>query len=139
FWYTLSQLLRRLSRTTASPRSITMTLPRNLLIACLFCALIGCGGSNTTGEVKKDEKEDDHKRKIVGRWELVKSSDENGPKAGDLTVEFTKKGTTTATIKDSGGKTEKKEGTYSVDGETLKMGDKGAEDETARIKKLTDK
>jgi uncharacterized protein (TIGR03066 family) len=116
-----------------------MSLIWKVLTGCAIIGLAGCGASHTTGDSQKEAKSDDNKSKIVGTWELVKSSQEHGPKAGDLTIAFTKDGTTMVIIKVGGGKTEKKDGTYSVDGETLNIVEKGGESETAKIKKLTDK
>jgi uncharacterized protein (TIGR03066 family) len=79
-----------------------------------------------------------NKKNIVGVWEVSKSDSGAPPGA---TVEFTKDGKMIVTIKD-GDKTEKVEGTYTIDKDSitskLKIGDQTKE-ETVKIKKLTDK
>jgi uncharacterized protein (TIGR03066 family) len=79
-----------------------------------------------------------NKKNIVGVWEVVKS--DSGAPAG-ATVEFTKDGKMIVTIKD-GDKTEKVEGTYTIDKDSitskLKIGDQTKE-ETVKITKLDDK
>ena len=82
-----------------------------------------------------DKDKDDNAKKIVAKWEVTKSG-------SDLpvgsTVEFTKDGKITATIKDD---TTKIEGTYKVEKEKLsvklKVGDQTV-DEVVTITKLTD-
>jgi uncharacterized protein (TIGR03066 family) len=83
-----------------------------------------------------EDKKDDNKAKIVGIWEMIK---------GDLkgaTIEFTKDGKFKVAYEDEG---EKKmtEGTYSIDGESLKAirkdPDGSDHKETLKITKLTEK
>ena len=77
--------------------------------------------------------------KLVGKWELTKSSDESAPKGA--MVEFTKDNKVTITF-DANGKEVKLEGTYKVDGEklTVKLPLPGGKDneDTDTIKMLTD-
>src|SRR5260370_25942943 len=74
--------------------------------------------------------------KLVGKWEATK-----GPGAVGSTLEFTKDGKVYFQNKD---KTENQEGTYKLDGDTLKykITDKRAGEErteSVKIKRLTDK
>ncbi|VTT97172.1 unnamed protein product [Gemmataceae bacterium] len=84
----------------------------------------------TTAEDKKDGKLD--AKLLIGKWS---PADEKAP----VVVEFTDKGKMTLTI-DIGGKSEKVEGTYKLDGDKLEMvmsfGGKEMK-ETVTISKLT--
>jgi len=84
-----------------------------------------------TAQEKKDEKIDG--KKLIGKWA---PADEKAP----VTIEFTDKGKMTLSI-DIGGKSEKIEGTYKLDGDKLEMvmsfGGKEMK-ETVVISKLTD-
>ncbi len=84
-----------------------------------------------TADDKKDEKID--AKKLIGKWAPV---DDKAP----VTIEFTDKGKMTLSI-DLGGKAEKIEGTYKLDGDKLEMvmsfGGKEMK-ETVTISKLTD-
>ena len=84
-----------------------------------------------TAEDKKDEKID--AKKLIGKWQ---PAEEKVP----VTVEFMDKGKMSLTI-DLGGKSEKIEGTYKLDGNKLEMvmsfGGKEMK-ETVTISKLTD-
>lgn len=81
-----------------------------------------------------------NKEKIVGTWELVKTTEKNAPPVGS-TVEFTKDGKAKLTVKAD--KPMTLEATYSVDGDTLKILLKGPDGkeatDTMKITKLTDK
>jgi uncharacterized protein (TIGR03066 family) len=83
------------------------------------------------------DKKDDNKTKIVGVWEVVKGEAPKG-----ATMEFTKDGKLKFTVEVEGKKVTV-EGTYEVDGESIKTVGKGPDGkehkETAKIKKLTDK
>ena len=106
---------------------------KSLATAVACCLVLALAGSLLAAE--KDAKT--NKDKLVGVWEVTKSE---GAPAGS-TVEFTKDGKMIVTVK-ADNKTEKVEGTYTVDGDSiksnLKVGDKEVK-ETAKIKKLTDK
>ncbi|MBA4190037.1 MAG: TIGR03066 family protein [Planctomycetaceae bacterium] len=84
-----------------------------------------------TAQDKKDEKID--AKKLIGKWAPV---DDKAP----VTIEFTDKGKLTLSI-DIGGKSEKIEGTYKLEGDKLEMvmsfGGK-EQKETVTISKLTD-
>ena len=81
------------------------------------------------------------KEKLIGTWEFVKSTEKNSPPPGS-TVEFAKDGKLTISIK-TGKQTITVKGTYSVDGDTLKIvterSDGKDATETMRIIRLTDK
>ncbi|WP_439630442.1 TIGR03066 family protein [Gemmata sp.] len=85
----------------------------------------------TTADDKKDGKID--AKKLIGKWS---PTDEKAP----VVVEFTDKGKMSLTI-EVGGKSEKIEGTYKLDGDKLEMvmafGGKEMK-ETVTISKLTD-
>jgi uncharacterized protein (TIGR03066 family) len=115
-----------------------MSIVRSTLTGCLAIAVIGCGGSATTPPPKAA---DSNKDKIVGTWETTKAP-EGLPKDAVVTVEFTKDGKCTQSVK-FGEKTMKGEGTYEVDGDKIKTVIKAPtgkeEKETLTIKTLTDK
>jgi uncharacterized protein (TIGR03066 family) len=81
-----------------------------------------------------------NKEKILGTWELVKTTEKDGAPAGS-TVEFMKDGKAKLTIKAD--KPMTLEVTYTVDGDTLKIMLKGPDGkevtDTMKITKLTDK
>lgn len=81
-----------------------------------------------------------NKTKIVGMWELVKAEDKTPP--GTTTVEFTKDGKLKVTAS-VGGTEFNLGGTYTLDGDKLKLTIKGPDgkekSETDTITKLTDK
>ena len=96
----------------------------------------------TMAQDKKDAKKDDKKidpTKLVGKWELTKSTDPMAPK-GAL-VEFTKDNKVIITLTISG-KEDKYDGSYKVDGDKLsvKLNDPAEKDkeDTDTIKSLTD-
>lgn len=141
-----------------------MKVLRFALVGFLVLGLVGCGSSPTT---KRDEKKDtagksddhketagkgdDHKEtagkgddktehsthdKLVGTWEVSK-----GEMPPGSTVQFTKDGKMKVTMK-AGDKTVLAEGTYEVEGMSIKTTQKqGAKEvkETLKIKSLTDK
>jgi uncharacterized protein (TIGR03066 family) len=113
-------------------KGLLMKSLRSVVACCLVLSLAGLAFA----EEKKDDTKS-NKDKLVGVWEVTKSE---GAPAGS-TVEFTKDGKMIVTVK-ADNKTEKVEGTYTVDGDSiksnLKVGDKEVK-ETAKIKKLTDK
>jgi uncharacterized protein (TIGR03066 family) len=79
---------------------------------------------------------EDKADKLVGKWEATK-----GDIPAGSTAEFSKDGKIKVTLK-RGDKTESKEGTYKLDGDTLKVTSKdgGMErTESFKLKKLTDK
>jgi uncharacterized protein (TIGR03066 family) len=84
---------------------------------------------------------DTNKQKIVGTWEMVKSSDKNAPPPG-TTVEFTKDGKMKIKLKVEG-KEVVLEGTYSIDGDkllsTMKEPDGKEQKDTDTITKLNGK
>jgi uncharacterized protein (TIGR03066 family) len=114
-----------------------MSSVKLVLAGCAMVAVIGCGSSTTPGGAASN------KDKIVGTWEFVKSSEKDAPPAGAMSVEFTKDGKMTMSMKMPGmDKPITAEGTYEVDGDTLKTkGGPGGKDKTESVKiaKLTDK
>ena len=121
-----------------------MQLLRWTVTFCLILGLAGCGVSTTTklatspSSTKPEPKpQATNKDKIVGTWEVAKS-DEIPP---GTVFEFTKDGKMKMSMKMEG-KTVEMEGTYEVEGETLKSvgkGPDGKEDKnTDTIVKLTD-
>lgn len=105
---------------------------KSLVALCVSALLFA--GSSFADEKKIDDK------KIVGKWELTKSSDEGAPKGA--IVEFTKDGKLTITI-DFNGKKIELGGKYTVKGDKLTVtvvGPDGGEgkEQTDSIKELTD-
>jgi len=98
------------------------------LAAFLFVGLTAAYGA---------DKKDDNKTKILGVWEVAKGDLPKGS-----TMEFTKDGKLKVTI-DVEGKKVVVEGTYEVDGDSIKTTGKGPDGkeqkETVKIKKLSDK
>jgi uncharacterized protein (TIGR03066 family) len=93
--------------------------------------VLGFAGLADAGAQKEKDKFD--AKKLLGKWEPV-----DGKEA--ITIEFSDKGKMTISI-DVGGKSEKVEGTYKLDGDKLEMvisfGGKDMK-ETVTITKLTD-
>ncbi len=81
------------------------------------------------------------KAKLVGTWEFVKSSEKKSPLSGSM-VEFTKDGKLKMSIQ-SGNQAITIEGTYSLDGDTLRIVTEGPDREdathTMKIIRLTDR
>jgi uncharacterized protein (TIGR03066 family) len=105
---------------------------KSILAACAAAVLF-------VGAAAADDKKVDA-AKLVGKWELTKSTDEGAPK-GAL-VEFTKDNKLTITL-DFGGKKLELMGTYKVDGDKItvkiKSPDGGKEEEdTDTIKELSE-
>jgi uncharacterized protein (TIGR03066 family) len=107
---------------------------RALIGAVAVLGLAGLAGP-AAGQEKIDAK------KLIGKWQPAEAA-----KGADVTVEFAEKGKLIFTI-DVGGKTEKIEGTYKLDGDKLEMvmvvgKDKDGKDkeqrETVTLTKLTD-
>lgn len=113
------------------------------LVGCLIVGLAGCGSPTTKGKAAATTTggpapaATPNKDKILGTWELVKGE---GAPPGTL-AEYTKDGKVKVTVK-AGGKEMKMEGTYSVEGDTLKttMKGPGGKEETDKdkIEKLTE-
>jgi uncharacterized protein (TIGR03066 family) len=107
----------------SSMKAITLSLA-----ALLFVGLTLAQGA---------DKKDDNKAKIVAVWEIVKG---NAPKGS--TVEFTKDGKIKINL-EADGKKIALDGSYEVDGDSIKTTLKGPDGkehkETLKIKKLTDK
>jgi uncharacterized protein (TIGR03066 family) len=111
------------------------------ILAAAVAALVfvGAGYADDKKGEKKDEKKIDA-AKLVGKWEMTKSSDENAPKGA--IVEFTKDGKLTITV-DLNGKKLEIGGKYKVEGDQLTVTvtppDGGKEDsDTDTIKSMTD-
>lgn len=100
---------------------------RVLIGAVAILALTGIAA----GQDKDKDKDKVDAKKLIGKWE---------PKEGGITIEFLEKGKLTLSL-DLGGKSEKIEGTYKVDGNkievALSFGGK-EQKETLTVKKLTD-
>jgi uncharacterized protein (TIGR03066 family) len=106
---------------------------RGTLAACAAAVLaVGVAAADD-----KDKKVD--AAKLVGKWELTKSTDENAPKGA--MVEFTKDNKVTVTLEFNGKKLELM-GTYKVDGDKLtvkmKSPDGKEEEDTDTVKELSD-
>jgi uncharacterized protein (TIGR03066 family) len=107
------------------------------ILAALAVAIVFAGAARA--EDKKDDKKFDA-AKLVGKWELTKSTDEGAPKGA--IVEFTKDNKLTITI-DFNGKKIELAGTYKLEKDqltvTIKPPDGGKEDsDTDTIKELSD-
>lgn len=104
---------------------------RGILAACAAAVLV-------VGAASADDKKFDG-AKLVGKWELTKSTDETAPKGA--TVEFTKDNKVTVTL-DFGGKKLELMGTHKLEGDkltvTMKTPDGKEETDTDTIKELTD-
>src|SRR5262245_37959607 len=114
-------------RPGAEPEGTTM---KTLSAIVLGLAMLGLVGLARADEKKKDDaqKKDDNATKLLGTWEITKSTG-NIPEG--TTIEFTKDGKFVLTMNDM-----KVEGTYSVEKDKLitKIGDASDND---TIKKLT--
>jgi uncharacterized protein (TIGR03066 family) len=93
--------------------------------------VLGCAGFATAGAQKEKDKFD--VKKLLGKWEPADGKE-------SITIEFAEKGKLTLTG-ESGGKTEKIEGTYKLEGDKLEIvisfGGKENK-ETVTLTKLTD-
>ena len=102
---------------------------RALIGAVAILAFAGFAAGQEKDKDKDKDKVD--LKKLMGKWE---------PKDGPVTVEFADKGKLILTV-DLGGKSEKIEGTYKVDGDKIEVvlafGGKDMK-ETLTVKKLTD-
>lgn len=122
-----------------------MQMFRWALMGCLIVGLVGCGSSNPTNKptgsqsTGKPEQtaQATNKDKIVGTWEVTKST-EVPPGA---IFDFTKDGKMKVSVKEDG-ITNEMPGTYEVEGDkltTVGKGPDGKEDkQTDTIAKLTD-
>jgi uncharacterized protein (TIGR03066 family) len=114
-----------------------MNALRTVLASCVVLAAVAVGGRPINGA----EDTDANKQKIVGTWEMVKSSEKSGLPPGS-TVEFTKDGKMKikAKVQD---KELVVEGKYSIEGDKLVSSATGADGkeqkDTDTITKLTDK
>ncbi len=110
---------------------------RILATALACCVALALAAPSRAADAKNAKDAKTSKEKIVGVWEVVKSED--APPGA--TVEFTKDGKMIVTVKKDN-QTEKIEGTYSVDGDSLTSVLKAEGQEhkqTVTIKKVTDK
>jgi uncharacterized protein (TIGR03066 family) len=112
---------------------------RGIVAVCVAAVLsAGTVGAQDKKDAKKDDKKVDP-AKLVGKWELTRSTDPQAPK-GAL-VEFTKDNKVLISFS-VGGKEEKSDGTYRVNGDKLsvKLNDPEAKDkeDTDTIQTLTD-
>ena len=112
---------------------------RGIVAVCVAAVLsVGAVGAQDKKDPKKDDKKVDP-TKLVGKWELTRSTDPQAPK-GAL-VEFTKDNKVLISFS-VGGKEEKSDGTYRVNGDKLsvKLNDPEAKDkeDTDTIQTLTD-
>ena len=114
-----------------------MSWLRSTLLAFLAAGLLAASAPAALG----DDKDKVSKDKLVGTWEIVKSTAAESVPPGTL-VEFTKDGKLKLTVTLDEKKV-KLEGTYSLDGDKLKTqitGPDGQEhSDTDTITKLTDK
>jgi uncharacterized protein (TIGR03066 family) len=112
------------------------------LVVCLGLSLVGCGGGTkksppaspkgpTAPATHDTTSASSNAEKIVGRWEVVKSSE--GLKG--TIIEFTKDGKMIASV-DFKGTPKTMEGTYKVKGDKLFSGPKGGPEEAATIDTL---
>lgn len=119
-----------------------MNALRWLGMALFILSLTACSGKDKKDDTSKTtdgpKKEATNAEKILGTWEVAKPGKE-GPPPGS-TVEFTKDGKYIVTFVVEN-KPEKMEGTYKVEGDsiktTIKPGEKEVK-ETIKIKTLTD-
>ena len=112
---------------------------RGIVAVCVAAVLtVGSIGAQDKKDPKKDDKKIDA-AKLVGKWELTRSTDKDAPKGA--VVEFTKDNKVVVSFS-AGGKEEKFEGTYRVNGDKLsvKLNDPESKDkeETDTIQTLTD-
>lgn len=109
------------------------------ILAAVAVALVVAGGVRAQDkDAKKDDKKVDA-AKLVGKWELTKSTDAGAPKGA--IVEFTKDMKLKISI-EFNGKNLDLDGTYKVDGDkltvTIKSPDGKEDSDTDTIKSLTD-
>lgn len=100
------------------------------LLGFVAVLALACYAGNAVAQEKIDAK------KLVGKWQPA-AAEKGGV---DVTIEFTDKGKMAITI-DIGGKSEKIEGSYKVDGDKLEMAMSiGGQEkkETVTLTKLTD-
>lgn len=113
---------------------------KSILAACAAAAvLVGFAAAQDKKEPKKDEKKVDA-AKLIGRWEMTRSTLAMPPKAAS--VEFTKDNKVNISVTDKDGKEDKYSGTYRVEGDKLTVklltpGEAEKED-TDTIQTLTD-
>ena len=112
---------------------------RGIVAVCVAAVLsVGAVGAQDKKDPKKDDKKVDP-AKLVGKWELTRSTDKDAPKGA--VVEFTKDNKVLVSFT-AGGKEEKAEGTYRVNGDKLsvKLNDPESKDkeDTDTIQTLTD-
>jgi uncharacterized protein (TIGR03066 family) len=110
---------------------------RGTLAACAAAVLLtGAAAAQDKKDPKKDDKKIDP-AKLVGKWELTRSTDPEAPKGA--VVEFTKDNKVVVSITVAG-KEEKSDGTYRVNGDklTVKLSDPAAKENTDTIQTLTD-
>ena len=112
---------------------------RGIVAACVAAVLwAGAVGAQDKKEPKKDDKKIDPAR-LVGKWELTRSTDPQAPKGA--VVEFTKDNKVLVAFTVAG-KEEKYDGTYRVNGNKLsvKLNDPESKDkeDTDTIQTLTD-
>jgi uncharacterized protein (TIGR03066 family) len=117
---------------------------KETLMRCLRAVLVGCfvfGLIASPSLGRGEDKKASNKEKIIGTWELVKTTARGGAPPGTI-VEFTKDGKLKITVTEGGMKLNL-EGTYSVEGDTLKTAMKTSDGkeatDTDTIIKLTDK
>jgi uncharacterized protein (TIGR03066 family) len=112
-----------------------MSALRIVVTGCLVLSLVAFAGTMSRADEKID------KDKIVGTWELTKSTAKDAPPPG-TTVEFAKDGKMKIKVKVEN-KEITLEGTYSIDGAklntALKTPDGKEQKDTDTITKLTDK
>jgi uncharacterized protein (TIGR03066 family) len=117
-----------------------MSWLRSTLLASLAAGLLAASAPAALGD-DKDKDKAINKDKLVGTWEIVKSTAADSVPPGTL-VEFTKDGKLNITVEADGKKITLK-GSYSLEGNTLKTkitGPDGQEQsDSDTITKLTDK
>jgi uncharacterized protein (TIGR03066 family) len=111
-----------------------------ILAACVAAGvLFGVAAAQDKKDPKKDDKKVDAV-KLLGRWELTRSTLDPRPKSA--IVEFTKDNKVTVAVTAGNGKEDKYTGTYKVDGDklTVKLTIPGETDQedTDTIQTLTD-
>jgi uncharacterized protein (TIGR03066 family) len=106
-------------------------------------ALVGALVLGLTAAVRADDEKggkSDLQKKLVGKWEVVKSTGKGGPPPG-TTIEFTKDGKAILTAEEKGEK-RTMEAAYKVEGKevklTVKQGDM-ERTETIKVVKVDDK
>ena len=86
-------------------------------ILSALAVVVAFGGAFAVEEKKEEKKVD--AAKLVGKWEITKTSEAGGAPKGTI-IEFTKDGKVIGTVEIDGTKMDFK-GTYKVDGEKLKL------------------